>query len=242
MKQLARQLLPALALLAVAASAVTADGLRAQTPNPAPAMTNPSFESGTFTGFVALDQLSSDGGPPPPPPIDEVVGALDTEGNYEKFGRLTPTDGDFFAVLNTVRGKYRLRQSVLVQESFAITLSDARLLVDLDFLTDEVGTGPASNDTAAVYLTINETGRVIPVAFFNRNQLQPGGAGEPALGAVRDVGGFRLSSGWKTYEVDVDQYAGKSAFLTFSVRKAARLLGAEARNSALAVDNIRLVN
>ncbi len=256
MKQLARQPILMFALLAFITHGLTANSLWAQTSNGASsqsAPTNSSFESGAFAGFTPLDQLSPGGGPPPPPPISEVVSTLGTQSyevgmsgteDYERNSRLTltPTDGNFFAIVNTVRDVYRLRQSLLIQESFAITVSGAKLRVDLDFLTDEFNTGPATNDTAAVYLTINETGQVIPVAFFNRDQLQPGGAGEPGPGVVRDVGGFKLSSGWKTYEVNLAQYAGKSGFLTFSVRKATPLLGSEARNSALAIDSIKLVN
>lgn len=239
MNRTARQRRVMLALLTFVAAGLTATGFRAQSLSPAgtsASLTNPSFESGSFTGFTPLDQVSLDSGPPPPPPIDEVVGTLGAQS------QLVPTDGSFFAVLNTVRGPYRLRQSVLVQDSFAITPGVTSLLVDLDFLTDEFNTGPATNDTAAVYLTIKETGQVIPLAFFSRDQLQPGGAGEPALGAVCNAGGLKLSTGWKTYEVELSKYVGGSGFLTFNVRKAAPLLGSEARNSALAVDHIRLVS
>jgi hypothetical protein len=256
MKQLPRQVKLTLTLLAFVIHSLMANSFWVQTSNRASAqsaLTNSSFESGTFAGFTPLDQLSSNGGPPPPPPIDEVVSILGAQsdgvgmsvtGNSQKNNPLTlaPTDGNFFAIVNTVRDVYRLRQSVLIQESFPITLSGARLLVDLDFLTNEFNTGPATNDTAAVFLTINETGQVIPLAFFTRDQLQLGGAGEPGPQAVRNAGGFQLSSGWKTYEVDLRKYVGKSGFLTFSVRKAVPLLGFEAQNSALAIDSIKLVN
>jgi hypothetical protein len=244
------------ALLVLITHCLTANSLWAQTSNPASAksaLTNSSFESGTFTGFTPLDQLSSNSGPPPPPPIDEVVSSLGAQsyeagvsgtGDYAENNRLTltPTDGNFFAVINTVRDGYRLRQSVLIQESFAITSPRARLLVDLDFLTDECNTGPETNDTATLYLTINETGEAIPVAFFSRDELQPRGAGQPGPDVARNVGGFKLSTGWRTYEVNLAQYVGKSGFLTFNVRKAAPQVGPRSRNTALAIDSIKLVN
>lgn len=202
---------------------------------------NPSFESGNFSGYTSLDELSQDGGPPPPPPINIVE---DSESQNLSITRdavaLTATAGNFFAVLHTVRHPYRVRQSIVVQESFKIT--SAHLQVDLNFLSNEIDTGAATNDTAWVCLTIEETGQVIPVAFFTRDQLQPGGIGKPAAQTVRSVGGFKLSTGWSTYEIDLSKYIGMSGFLSFNVRKAAPVLSFESQDTALAVDAIRLTN
>jgi len=93
-----------------------------------------------------------------------------------------------------------------------------------------------------VYLTIEERGQVIPIGFFSRDQLQPGGAGKPSLQAVRKLGGFKLSTGWVTREVDLSKYTGMSAFLTFYVRKAAPVLNLQSQDTALAIDAIRLTN
>jgi len=194
---------------------------------------NPGFEAGNFTGFTTLDNV--DGGPPPPPPINDIA----TSSDNGDFLMVQPTEGRFFALLNTVRDSYRLRQSVLIQENFAVTIG-ANLSVDLNYMTGEFNTGPETNDTAYVYVTIKETGEVLPVAFFSRDQLQLGGTGEPLAGTLRNVGHFKLSTGWRTYYVDLSKYAGKSAFLTFNVRKAAPSLGVGAQNTALAIDNIRL--
>ena len=205
---------------------------------------NPSFESGSFTGYTSLDQISPDGGPPPPPPINEVTTGLGSQSQDPSIAKddvpLTATDGDFFAMLHTVRHPYRLRESMVIQDSFRITAT--HLQIDLNFLSNEIDTGAATNDSALVYLTIEETGQVIPVAFFSRDQLQPGGASKTSLQAVRKVGGFRLSTGWVTREVDISKYAGMSAFLTFYVRKAAPVLNLQSQDTALAIDAIRLTN
>lgn len=246
MRHTTRQLTAMLALLALLTYAMTKNQLWAQTSSQTQStLENPSFESGNFTGFTTLDAV--DGGPPPPPPINDVMsssGENYSAGIYVKSHSLmlNPTDGSFFALVNTVRGAYHLRQSVLIQESFPIVMAGAKLLVDLNYMTDEVNTGRATNDIASVYITINESGEIIPIAFLSRDQLQPEGIGEPIAAALRDVGSFKLSTGWKTYYTDLSKYVGKSAFLTFNVRKAAPLLGGEAQNSALAIDNIRLVN
>jgi hypothetical protein len=63
-----------------------------------------------------------------------------------------------------------------------------------------------------VYLTIKETGQIIPIAVFSREQLQPRGAGKPSLQAVREAGGFKLSSGWMTRKIDPGKYVGMSRF------------------------------
>ena len=205
---------------------------------------NPSFESGSFAGYTSLDEIPTGGGPPPPPPINEVTTVLTSQAQDLSITNedvaLASTDGDFFAVLHTVRHPYRLRQSIVIQDSFTITAT--HLQIDLNFLSNEIDTGAATNDSALVYLTIEETGQVIPVAFFSRDQLQPGGAGKPSLQAVRKAGGFKLSSGWVTREVDLSKYAGMSAFLTFYVRKAAPVLNLLSQDTALAIDAIRLTN
>jgi hypothetical protein len=205
---------------------------------------NPSFESGSFAGYTSLDEISPDGGPPPPPPINEVTTVLGSQSQDLSITKddvpLTATDGDFFAMLHTVRHPYSLRQSIVIQDSFTITAT--HLQIDLNFLSNEIDTGAATNDSAFVYLTIEETGQVIPVAFFSRDQLQPGGAGKPSLQAVPKAGGFKLSTGWVTREANLSQYAGMSAFLTFYVRKAAPVLNLQSQDTALAIDAIRLTN
>jgi hypothetical protein len=205
---------------------------------------NPSFESGSFAGYTSLDEISPDGGPPPPPPINEVTTVLGCQVQDLSMKKedvaLTSTDGDFFAVLHTVRHPYRLRQSIVIQDSFTITAT--HLQIDLDFLSNEIDTGAATNDSALVYLTIEETGQIIPVAFFSRDQLQPAGAGKPSLQAVRGVGGFKLSTGWSMHEIDLSKYVGMSGFLTFNVRKAAPVLNFQSQDTALAIDAVRLSN
>jgi hypothetical protein len=235
-----------LSLLTLLTYSVTVNHLWAQTNSGTQStLINPSFESGDFTGFTTLDNVEN--GPPPPPPINILMSSSGENYSFSMFDKgdslmLNPTEGIFFALLNTVRGPYRLRQSVLIQETFPITMLSAKLLVDLNYMTGEVDTGPETNDTAFVYVTINETGEVIPVAFFSRDQLQPDGSGVPLAGTVHDVGRFKLSTGWKTYYTDLTNYVGKSAFLTFNVRKAARSLGPEAQNTALAIDSLRFAS
>lgn len=245
MRHTTRQLLAMLLLLALLTYSVSVNHLRAQAKSGTQStLTNPSFESGDFSGFTTLDNVEN--GPPPPPPINDVMSSA--EGNYslsmydkgDSF-MLSPTEGRCFAVLNTVRGSYRLRQSVLIQESFAITTFGTKLLVDLNYMTAEPNTGSETNDTAFVYVTISETGEVIPVAFFSRDQLQSDVIGESLTGTLGDMSNFKLSTGWRTYSADLTRYVGKSAFLTFNVRKAARSLGPEAQNTALAIDSLRLV-
>jgi hypothetical protein len=205
---------------------------------------NPSFESGSFAGYTSLDEISPDGGPPPPPPINEVTTLLGSQSQDLSITKndvpLTSTDGDFFAVLHTVRHPYHLRQSIVIQDSFTITAT--HLQIDLNFLSNEIDTGAATNDSALVYLTIEETGQIIPIAVFSRDQLQPGGAGKPSLQAVREAGGFKLSSGWITRKIEIGKYVGMSAFLTFNVRKAAPVLNLQSQDTALAIDAIRLIN
>jgi hypothetical protein len=203
---------------------------------------NPSFESGNFSGYTSLDELSEDGGPPPPPPINIVESQSQNLSMTRDAVALTATAGDFFAVLHTVRHPYELRHSIVVQDRFKITPAATHLQVDLNFLSNEIDTGAATNDTAWVCLTIEETGQVIPVAFFTRDQLQPGGTGQPAVQTVRSVGGFKLSTGWRTYEIDLSKYIGMSGFLSFNVRKAAPVLNFESQDTALAIDAIRLTN
>lgn len=206
---------------------------------------NPSFESGNFSGYTSLDELSVDGGPPPPPPINETTTVLTSQSQNFSMAKdavaLTSTAGNFFAVLHTVRHPYRLRQSIVIQDSFTITSAATHLQVALNFLSNEVDTGSTTNDTGWVSLTIEKTGEVIPVAFFSRDQLQLGGPGQPNTQAIRNVGGFKLSTGWRTYEIDLSKYIGMSGFLSFNVRKASPVLNLESQDTALAIDDIKLI-
>lgn len=238
-----------IALIILLVSCLTSTGMWAQPLNRSldqTSLINPSFESGSFSGYTSLDELSQNGGPPPPPPINETTTVLDSTSHNLSMTRdavaLTATAGDFFAVLHTVRPPYLLRHSIVIQDSFTITPAATHLQVDLNFLSNEIDSGAETNDTAWVCLTIEETGEVIPVAFFTRDQLQPGGTGQPIPKTVRSVGGFKLSSGWGTYEIDLSKYIGMSGFLSFNVRKAAPVLDFESQDTALAIDAIRLTN
>lgn len=233
-----------------------ASGVMVLTAHQAKAQSNPSFEA-DLKGYTPLDKLSNAGDPPPPPPSAEVVSQLaEAEQEASRLApyqtnslALSPTHGGFFALLHTIRetsiGVYRCRQCVIVQDSFAIPPDATRLAVDLAFLTDEKDTGRTTNDTATIFLTVEATDQLrqemVVVGFINRNQLQPDGEGRLTPLAVEGLGGFKMGTRFRTANVELPaRFQGRSAFLTFYVRKAAPSLNERSRNTALAIDNIRL--
>ncbi len=187
--------------------------------------------------------------PPPPPPL--TSGAI--PGNGVTTGlvpgtppgaltNVTPTEGAAFALLSTagnVGGPGNpARTATLISQTFTLPAGAlvADLLFDFRFATNDINTSFQFNDAFRVRLT-PQVGLPVDLLVFDRNALQPNGAGPLTPLATAGVGNFLAGNQWTTGFADLRPFVGQTVTLSFVVYD----VGDNAGNSAVAIDNVRVV-
>ena len=215
-------------------------------------VSNPSFETGTLSGWTSSGFLINSGGPTVGGPQLSTFLAAESAGTptapsnaaessqtsvFDGSGTpgpaIGPTSGSFLAfVSNEASGGDDTLTGSSISQTFTVPAGSTTLSVDVRLLNNDDSTDfVAFDDFGGVALTQGAT----VIGQFNLD-LDPGSSGDRHVTANANAGGFRNSTGFATATFNVAGFVGQSITLTaYSLQYG----GDNNIETRLLIDNVR---